>query len=64
MKRGAKKSKSVNMMGKSAIPFAKKAKKPEADDKPHVKAGTPSTNKNAPKGKQAARVKRLTGLVL
>jgi hypothetical protein len=57
-------AKSVSMMGKSNEPFARKAKKAENDDKPHVKPGAPSVNKNMARGKQAARVKRLTGMML
>lgn len=56
-----KKSKSMSMMG--GKPFAKSAKKPEPDDKPHTKAGPPSVNKNT-SVKQNARVKKLTGLML
>lgn len=61
--KSAKKHKSVSMMGKSKMPFAKSPKKPEPDDKPHVKAGAPSTNKNSSKAK-SARAKKLTGLML
>lgn len=65
MKRAkGKKNKSMNMMGKSNEPFAKKAKKPEPDDKPHMKPGPHSSNKNVPKGAKAARVKKLTGLLI
>jgi len=53
-----KKSKSVDMTGKSNEPFAKKAKKPEPDDKPHMPVGKPSANKNVP----SARMKRLAGV--
>lgn len=60
MRRG-KKAKSVSMMG--GKPFAKSAKKPEPDDKPHMKAGPPSVNKNTAV-KKNARVKKLTGLML
>jgi len=63
MKKSKGKSKSVNMMGKSNEPFAKKAKKPEPDDKPHVRPLAPSTNKNMAKS-HSARAKRLTGLML
>lgn len=56
-----KKSKSVSMMG--AAPFVKKAKKSENDDKPHVRPGPPSVNKNTTV-KKSPRVKRLTGLLI
>lgn len=48
-----------SMMG-SAEPFKKQAKKPEADDRPHMKSGPRSVNK----GKPSPRTKRLTGLML
>ena len=61
--KAAKKSKSVNMMGKSREPFAKKAKKPEADEKPFLRRGTSSTNKNMRQSK-SARVRRLAGTLI
>jgi hypothetical protein len=63
MKRKMKKAKSVSMMGKSNEPFMKKAKKPEADDKPHSRPGPASTNKNMGTMK-SPRVKRLTGTLI
>jgi hypothetical protein len=63
VKRRTGKAKSVSMMGKSNEPFARKAKKPEGDDKPHVKPGAPSTDRNA-RSQHSKRTKRLTGLML
>lgn len=65
MKRRMKKdrAKSMPMDGKSNEPFMKKAKKPENDDKPHVRVGAPSVNKNSRKA-HSERVKRLTGVRL
>jgi len=57
------KAKSVSMTGGSNAPFVRNAKKPESDDKPHVRPGPASTNRNA-QSQHSKRVKRLTGLML
>ena len=58
-----KKAKSMPVDGKSNEPFAKKAKKPEPDDKPHDRIGTPSINKNQ-RNAHSKRTQRLAGVKL
>ena len=58
--KAGKKHKSVNMAS-GAEAFRKKAKKPENDDKPHVRPPSPRT---ASRAGASGRVKRLAGFLL